>query len=41
MSTMATKSTREQDQIGGRLHDRAVSAFNIAKLEEAYLKLIA
>jgi glycosyltransferase involved in cell wall biosynthesis len=41
MSTMATKSTRERDQIAGCLHDRAVSAFNIAKLEEAYLKLIA
>ena len=41
MKDMATKPAPERDRIAGGLQDRAMTSYDITKLEEAYLKIAA
>jgi glycosyltransferase involved in cell wall biosynthesis len=41
MAAMATKPAGERDQIAGGLYARAAKRYDISRLEEAYLKVIA
>ena len=41
MLAMATKSASEREGIASRLYARAVANFDINRLEEAYLQIIA